>query len=79
MWIRSQNNDYLVNTNYFEIEGCANSPVFDIDARVGDKWVTLGTYSTKEKALKVLNDIEDTLYCLHGFYHMPKDDEVKCE
>lgn len=77
MWIRSQNDEYLINTNYFKIEEYAKSPMADIDTRVGDRTITLGTYSTKEKALKVLDDIENTLYCLNGFYQMPKDDEVE--
>ena len=77
MWIRSQNGEYLINTNYFEIEGYANSPMFDIDARVEDRWETLGTYSTKEKALKVLDEIEETMCCGNEFYQMPENDEVE--
>lgn len=80
MWIRSQNEEYLINTNYFEIgeyEGYDKSPEFDIDARVEDKWVTLGTYSTKEKALKVLDQIEETMCCGNEFFQMPNDDEVE--
>ena len=80
MWIRSQNGEYLINTNYFEIgeyEDDDKSLVFDIDARVEDRWVTLGTYSTKEKALKVLDEIEETMCCGNEFYQMPKDDEVE--
>jgi hypothetical protein len=40
---------------------------------------SLGTYSTMQKALKVLDDIENTMYCLQGFYQMPEDDEVDDE
>lgn len=88
MWIRSQNEEYLINTNYFEIAGYDNQSVFDIDAKVEDKWVTLGTYSTKEKALKVLEwiqihllDLENAKnmnFALNNFaFQMPKDDEVE--
>ena len=77
MWIRSQNKEYLINTNYFEIEDYDESLAFDIDARVEDKWVTLGTYSTKEKALKVLDEIEETMCDGNEFYQMPENNEVE--
>lgn len=80
MWIRSQNEEHLINTNYFEIseyEDFYKSLMYDIDARVEDKWTTLGTYSTKKKALKVLDEIEEAICCGNEFYQMPKDDEVE--
>ena len=77
MWIRSQNDEYLINTNYFKIEEYAKSPMADIDTRVEDRTITLGTYSTKGKAVKVLDIIQDRLIYDCDFYQMPRDDEVE--
>lgn len=52
---------------------------------IGDERVVLGEYSSKEKALKVLDEIQELIYFNakyfnakhNGFtYQMPQDDEV---
>lgn len=82
MWIRSQDKEKLLNTN----------SVFAYDNNIKcimDKmFFLLGTYSTKEKALKVLdmiqhfiNDLEYHkilgLSLCHYVFEMPHDSEVE--
>ncbi len=87
MWIRSQDKEELRNVNNIEIMK------FD-----GEKYTTilgdgchLGIYSTKEKALKVLDEIQKEIiyldthemlsnmgtYKINYVYQMPADDEVE--
>lgn len=40
--------------------------------------ISLGTYSTKEKALAVLDDIQEWYECSYGeTFQMPEDEDVK--
>jgi len=84
MWIRSQDREmlikavciYLGSENHEKDCICASSAD-------GNKWY-IGRYSTREKALKVLGEIQklivaDTLnavydYRLGGVFQMPSDD-----
>lgn len=75
MWIRSQNRTQLQDVNRFVIEQ------FEIGIYIVGNGCTLGIYSTKEKALKVLDQIQ---YNMEPFEHeptmvfqMPADDEVE--
>lgn len=84
MFIRSQNRDVLVNVN----DICFNK--LNIHSEIiyqfrcygyGDDYYILGEYSTEEKALKVLDQIQ---YNVELFEHettmvfqMPADDEVE--
>ncbi len=82
MWIRSQDKEALTNGDiiyycnkygmYTEIR-CGKVGISD------DYDVVLAAYSTKEKALKVLNMIQKRIcdYQLGGFFKMPQDDEVE--
>jgi len=74
MWIRSQNKYRLLNTNYIEIfERPNDESCIYVD---GQKYAV---YSTKEKALKVL-DMIHSLICdfqLSGVFQLPQDDEVE--
>ena len=55
MWIRSQNKDKLINiNNHFEIDYAECYGIWGDNA-------LLGIYSTKEKALKVLDEIEEMI------------------
>lgn len=70
MWIRSQDKELLKNVNNIEIIK------FD-----GEKYTTilgdgcyLGIYSTKEKALKVLDEIQTSIMTEHQF----RIDELNC-
>ena len=56
MWIRSQDKTRLVKLNYIKINGN------DIEAVHSDMFSTLiGIYSTQEKALKVLDMIQEKI------------------
>lgn len=64
MWIKSQNRDVLVNVNdicFYEV---------NIDSKIiyqfrcygyGDDYYILGEYSTKEKAMKVMDMIQNAI------------------
>lgn len=40
--------------------------------------INLGTYSTQEKALRVLNDIQEWYECSYGeTFQMPRDEDVE--
>lgn len=55
MWIRSQNRMQLQDVNRFVIEQ------FEFGIYIVGKGCTLGIYSTKEKALRVLDEIQDAI------------------
>lgn len=81
MFIRSQNRDVLVNVN----DICFNK--LNIHSEIiyqfrcygyGDDYYILGEYSTKEKALLVLDMIEKVaMYQGNTLFQMPADDEVE--
>lgn len=55
MWIRSQDRMQLQDVNRFVIEQ------FETGIYIVGNGCTLGIYSTKEKALKVLDEIKDAI------------------
>ena len=57
MWIRSQDKELLRNVNSIEIIKFDGEKYTTI---LGDGW-HLGVYSTKEKALKVLDEIQNAV------------------
>lgn len=61
MWIRSQNRMQLQDVNRFVIEQ------FEIGIYIVGNGCTLGIYSTKEKALKVLDEIQTSIRTEHRF------------
>lgn len=63
MWIRSQNRMRLKDVNRFVIEQ------FETGIYIVGNGCTLGIYSTKEKALKVLDEIQDAIEDT-GFYRI---------
>lgn len=83
MWIRSQNNHILANVYSLrickcDIDGCV---YYSIHGHYDRYEQELGEYSTKEKAMEVLNDIyfrikyadiDEVLV-----YEMPKDEDVE--
>lgn len=83
MWIRSQNNHILANVYSLrickcDIDGCV---YYSIHGHYDRYEQELGEYSTKEKAIEVLNDIyfrikyadiDEVLV-----YEMPKDEDVE--
>lgn len=80
MWIRSQNNHILANVNSFrickgDIDGCI---YYSIHGHYDRYEQELGEYSTKEKALRVLNDIQEWYECSYGeTFQMPRDEDVE--
>ena len=84
MWIRSQDRKILINASDLRIH--EERKGFYIRSRID----VLGTYSTEEKALKVMDMIEDTIlkceamrtgYAEYDFgafvFDMPEDSEVE--
>lgn len=80
MWIRSQNDYILANVNSlrickYDIDGCVYCSIHGHYDRYEQE---LGIYSTKEKALKVLDRIEELIENQCGLtFYMPADEEVK--
>lgn len=79
MWIRSQNDYILANVNSLrickcDIDGCV---YYSIHGHYDRYEQELGVYSTKEKALKVLDMIQENLeYPYYEVFQMPTDTEV---
>lgn len=74
MWIRGQNKLTLQNVNRLVIEQ------FEIGIYIVGNGCTLGIYSTKEKALSVLDEIQRFIYHIDNLYatfQMPQDEEVE--
>lgn len=68
MWIRSQNRMQLQDVNRFVIER------FETGIYIVGNGCTLGVYSTKEKALKVLDEIQHSIMTEHQYH----TDEANC-
>ena len=77
MWIRSQNGTILIDCDSFAVEDHSGKyEVITLSGKSGIS-ISLGTYSTKEKALAVLDMIEKvSMYQCNTFFQMPADDEV---
>lgn len=58
MWIRSQNKECLIKLDDFVHYFYDNK---ENEHGIGSHMITLGVYESKERALEVLNMIEDTL------------------
>lgn len=68
MWIRSQDKKILTEIHDVEI---------DSGFKVWGSGLLIGEYSTEEKALKVLNDIQEFNECTYSeMFQMPTDNEV---
>ena len=70
IWIRSQNKENLVEVNNFSIAEITETDAYGdvleivgytIDCDIQDETYELGEYSTKEKALKVMDLIQDRI------------------
>ena len=60
MWVRSQNKEILINANSFRIMEDFNSYCIVYDFYDGELYY-LGEYSTKEKAMKVMDMIQNAI------------------
>ena len=83
IWIRSQDKEILAECNVLKLKYTSVNNIFYIYADSKGEKVYLGGYSTKEKALKVLDMIETHLeeleYKIHDrevVFKMPHDNEV---
>ena len=82
MWIRSQDRTALLDCDNFEVESYSNAPpaVVTLNNRTNID-VDLGVYSSKEKALKVLDEIQNWIHYEadeNGItYQMPQDVDVR--
>lgn len=75
MWIRSQDRKALLNVNQVLI---SHKCRYYINDSLGEESNVLGVYSTEEKALKVLNDIQEFNECTYSeMFQMPADEEVE--
>lgn len=81
MWIRSQNKKSLLNVNQVVTIPSVDKSKYFICNSLEKESVTLGVYSTEEKALKVLDEIQYNIelfeHELTMVFQMPADDEVE--
>ena len=80
MWIRSQTKNALVNINFMCMCNESDGWVIYCESPGGVTY-RLGVYSSEEKALKVLDEIQELIYFNakdNGFtYQMPQDEDVE--
>lgn len=77
MLIRSQNKAVLLNfSNLAAIYTVKDGDDFIISSLEGENKCTLGKYSTKAKAMKVLDMIQEAYINGHIDYQIPEDSEV---
>lgn len=78
MWIRSQDGTILMDCDSFAVEDHSGKyEVITLNCRTSIS-ISLGIYSTKEKALLVLDMIEKvSMYPGNTLFQMPADDEVE--
>lgn len=73
MWIRSQDLYTLIKCERLSVRKCCDENY----CVIGDERVVLGEYSTKDKAFKVLDEIQKlTEYLFHKAFQMPQDEDV---
>lgn len=73
MWIRSQRRNTLVNINFMRVINDGNYCLI-CGATTDGCDCELGVYSTEEKALKVLDEIQTSIMTEHQF----RIDELNC-
>lgn len=77
MLIRSQNKTFLLNFSNLTIAYIAEDDEdFVISSLEDENRYRLGKYSSKEKAMKVLDMIQEAYVNGHIDYQMPEDSEV---
>lgn len=83
MWIRTQNKYILANANSFRIrkDSIDDWVYYAINGHYDGYEQELGIYSTKEKALKVLDQIQDNMESFEHeptmVFQMPGDEDVE--
>lgn len=78
MWIRSQYGNILMDCDFLAVEDHGSKyEVITLSDKSGIS-IGLGTYSTKEKALKALDEIQKRAeYLYPKVFRMPQDWEVE--
>ena len=77
MWVRSQTKNALVNINFMRVIDDGNFCLICGATTDGCDY-ELGIYSTEEKALKVLDEIQKrTEYLYPKAFQMPQDEDVE--
>lgn len=88
LWVRSQNKKELIECDNFSLNSPGEAYVNNVNnARIITNYeivcypfenshCILGTYSTKEKALKVLDMIQNAILIDYIVFQMPQDNEV---
>lgn len=80
MWIRSQNKQVITKPKNIRLKEIKENDYRILERINQEEDLILGIYSTKEKALKVLDKIHETLnYELEmnlDVFQMPQEDEV---
>lgn len=78
MWIRSQSKKSLLNVNQVLISPSVDGSIYYINDSLGEESNVLGIYTSEEKALKVLDWIQNQIeYKNVEVYQMPQDWEVE--
>lgn len=77
MWIRSQDKKDLINSKKLGIRKRLNEHVVVSISEYGD-FYPLGSYSSEEKALKVMDELQEEAWVEKKtyVYQMPADDEM---
>lgn len=77
MWIRSQDLYTLIKCERLSVRQCITQK----HCVIGNECVVLGEYSAEEKALKVLDQIQDNMESFEHeptmVFQMPQDEEVE--
>jgi hypothetical protein len=78
MWIRSQDGKILMDCDFFAVEEHGvKYAVITLSGKSGIS-VSLGTYTTKYKALRVLDGIQNQIeYKNIEVHQMPQDEDVE--
>lgn len=80
MWIRSQNKQVITKFKNIRLKEIKENDYRILERINQEEDLILGTYSTKEKALKVLDKIHETLLSdlemNLDVFQMPQEDEV---
>ena len=63
LWIRSQEENYLINVSNLTIETYNGCGV--IETKIGERIFELGQYASKGRAIEVLNEIEERIMLIN--------------
>lgn len=68
MWIRSQDKLSLRNYNGVFIDQTNRKVICGDANECSESWFFIGTYSSEERALEVLNNIQEVMMCEKALY-----------